>query len=93
MSEIKIPKPKSHSVRLIAVASERVKDNVYNCDYLTDDEGNKYKILEHFNVPKTAPFPGGLMLIATGVEVQPEDIWGYYKKSDSLYFFIVNQAE
>ncbi len=86
-----IPKPASHSNQLIAVASERLTKNVYEYDFLEDKDGVKYKIIEHFEFSKEQRFPGGLMLLATGQEVESEIVWKAYPRSDKLYFFIVKK--
>jgi len=86
-----IPKPISHGTQLIAVASERIKENLYDYDNLTDKDGNMYSILEHFAFDKKDAFPGGLMLLATGQSLEADKVWRAYPKSDKLYFFIVKK--
>lgn len=88
-----IPKPASHSMQLIAVASERLKENVYEYDNLEDKDGNNYEIIEHFEFLKDQPFPGGLMLLAVGEEVSSDIVWKAYPRSDKLYFFIVKKTK
>lgn len=86
-----IPELKDHNVRLIAIAGEYVDGNISDIQHLITPSNVKYKVHDLYKFRKDETFPQALMLLATGQNVKPEKIWQKYRKSEYLYFFIVER--
>ncbi len=88
--KITIPdKPKF--IRLIPVPSEKLEGE--KPGYIQDQDGNNYKILQTYTFKKDEIFPAGLMLLATGKEVDSESIWKKYSRSERIYFFVCEKVK
>jgi hypothetical protein len=89
MAVIKIKTPPVHGFRVVCVANEDIQCEVHEIECLEDPEGVKYKIHSWFSYEKTDIWPGGMMKLATGLDLKANDVWGKCSKSDKLIFFIV----
>ena len=77
------------TLRLIAVASERIPDGVAfsRIKTLTDQHGDKWDILRYSSWRKGDMMPS-MMLMAAGLEISEEAIWKHYNKSEAIIFAI-----
>ena len=90
-SILEIPTPATHLVRLVAVPNEKLEGRQpTEIKFI-----NELKVLDYFEAvkSKTEPFPISLVLLATGVIVTAEQIWNKYRKSNRIYFFIVEPVD
>lgn len=87
---MRIRPPSPTDFRLIVVPSELIHEPVHLVKELNDGE-NIYKVEGNIAINKEDPWPGGLLLLATGMKVSKKQCFEIYKKSDTLYLFIVKQ--
>ena len=52
--------------------------------------GKSYNVKHVYTYAKEDYFPGGMMFIATGLNLKAEQVWNKYKNSKYLHFFVVS---
>ena len=80
-----------HDYKLIAVPSEKLTCRPVEVEGLQDQDGVKYSVHGWFSYDKEDAFPTGLLLAATGKEMTPEQVWGFYSKSKKIVIFIAKR--
>lgn len=88
---IKLPKEiPEHNYKIIIVPSEKIKGLVSDYSEI-QTPSKKYKIIQRVTVLRSEPLPSSLMILATGDDFCKAEIFGKYRKSDKLYFFICHE--
>lgn len=88
MAELKINNLAKHNCRLIAVASQVLKENVYEIDSIIF-ENEKYTVIDMFTWnTQEEIFPQGLFLLSTGEILEEEKVRRAYNYSKYIYFFV-----
>ena len=75
-----------HNVRLVAVPDEKLSGKAAS-DIKTV---NGHEVLDFFEFKKSEKTtPNGLFLLATGERIDAEKVWGVYRKSERVLFFLI----
>jgi len=76
------------SYRLVVVPSQRLTGKcLWGSDVKTI---NDMPVVDFYTFTRDDAFPGGLIMLASGVRVTGDQFWAKYRKSERMYIFIVN---
>lgn len=86
--EIEVKKVHESGNCLILVPSEKLDtDAISDIETITSGD-KKYKMHFYFTQPKDEYFQNALFFLALGKEIEPEQIWAKYPKSEIIYLFV-----
>jgi len=86
--ELKLEFKPPSGVFVVPVPSEKLDGP--SGSVTTINIGGRISKVEHvYTYAKEDYFPGGMMFIATGLNLTAEQVWKKYKRSDYLHFFVV----
>jgi len=74
------------NTRLIAIMEEQLTEKPSEIK-----EINEWKVFDWFKFHRDEMFPVALMRIATGKTLNRQSVFGYFKKSEYLYIFLVEK--
>ena len=72
--------------KLIPVASEQIKGD--SAVTTIRQDGKVYKVIDRITYHKGEFIPTGFMRVVMGKELTMDDIWDWYKNSDSIIIFV-----